>query len=197
MIKLPDHMMFIQDVTIVEYLGGGDDTVFTIEDGFDPRNIDFTPGSGLKSSFVLSCGANFTRSKARECANPLSLTGDYETSFLRRANYDVNLGLGSKKKLQYPSALYYDYLFGFSYINQRRNYSDITFKQVRDSNYLDSVTCLYMAPHNGYNRATNAFTNLILGDGHFAEVRAPCRKYLSNAITVLSDRIHRQQQYIR
>ena len=90
MIKLLDHLMYIQDVCIVEYLGGGDETVFTLEDGFDPQKIDFTPGSGLKSSFVISCGANFSREKARECANPMSLSGDFEVKFLQ-VNQQIQL----------------------------------------------------------------------------------------------------------
>lgn len=178
------RILILKDIKFEGYIGGMDSTINSEEDlsTWDPLNINF---ARVKSSFVFSCGARFTREIARKIANPLPLSGRYDPMALPVNFADRNSIFNPECQI-WPSALYYSMLWGFHEINNNAVIGPNTYQGVKETTYLTGL--MPMAAHKIYDPNTGDWTKDILGTGHLDCLKPPMREILSGKVQFKCDK---------
>lgn len=178
------RILILKDIKFEGYIGGMDETVNGMNElkDWDPTSLDM---ARVKSSFVFSCGARFTRENAQLLSNPLSLFGRYDPRALpvnfaaRNTTFNPNAPL-------YPSFLYYNSIWGFTEMNTNAIIGPNTYQGCKESTYITGL--MPMANHLVYEHRTGDWTKRIRGTGHLDCLEPPMREVLSGKIQIKCDK---------
>jgi len=175
-IYTPWKYIIMKDIKFEGYLSGMDDTINDDPTMFDAQNLDWTT---VRSSFVFSCGATFSRDLALKTANPLCLYGKYNPkalpyNFANRKNvFDPNGPL-------FPSFLFYEFLWGFTSINANTDIDYSSYAAIRQSTYVPGM--MLMANHFVYDDVTKDYTKFHQGNGHLDSFHPPMLNVLNGKV---------------
>lgn len=176
----PTRFMIVDAIKFEGYLGGMDDTINddASAEVWDPENIDL---SSVKSAFVFSCGATFSRELAQKTANPLCLYGKYDIRALPYNFADRARALSATGAL-WPSFHYYDTIWGLTRINSHNPSpaSLTTFQAIRENTYITGM--MPMGNHKIYEKKTDDLTKLHRGNGHLDCLAPPMRAVLNGKL---------------
>jgi hypothetical protein len=172
----PTKFIIMQDIKFEGYVRGMDDSINDNPAEFDPENIDLNQ---LKSAWVFSCGATFSRDIARKTANPLVLYGRYD----RRAmpyNFSDPARIFAANRPLWPSYPFYDYLWSFSSLNSGQDLDNSSFAAVRESTFLTTV--MPMGTHLIFDEHTQKLTQKVEGSDHLAKFDVPMKPILNGKV---------------
>lgn len=178
----PQNYVIMKDIKFEGYLGGMDDTFNDDPQSFDTQAIDWAT---VRSSFVFSCGATFSRDLAMKTANPLCLYGKYDPKALPY-NFANRNAIFSPNGPLYPSFPFYEFVWGFTSINAANDVDQSTFAAIRESTYIPGI--MPMANHKTYNEVTKDFTTMHHGSGHLDPFEPPMLQKLNGKITFSNNR---------
>jgi len=172
----------MRDVKFEGYDGGMDDTINDNPTDWDIQNIDF----GLvKSSFVFSCGANWSRDTALKTANPLCLFGKYDPRGIPH-NFANRNNVFSPDGPLWPSFPYYEFVWHFSALNAQTEMDWSSFSAVRSSTYIPGL--MPMANHLIYDEQTKDLTKKVQGTGHLDCFEPPFKSILNGRVPFLNNK---------
>lgn len=156
----PKKFIIVKDIKFEGYVGGYDDSIISDPSELDTRNIDWKT---VKSNLVFSLGANWGREDALRTSNPMPLTGKYDQRALPYKFSDKKRIFNPGEPL-WPSFFFYEFIWGFSDINNGVDIDYSTYSSIRDTQYFPGL--MFMASHKVYNDRDGDWTTVIEGTGH-------------------------------